>query len=283
MRKLLLCSVILALLSSCNLPRQAANNSKRLSKNQSEATIDTILQASDIIENSILNQPSFRTMNIPKFDLRVQFGQAEYTLRGSLRIITDSIISLSIQPMLGIEVARIDFTPEYFTVYDKMNHRFSETPYDAMYIGTGIPFDFHAIQSMLSGQFYSIPHRDKHSFQLDSKTDSTYVFIGQDNLNNMFQYFEISFGSYFVAVSGLQRSKSQSLPYSITYSDWRMVNRKYKYPFSLSVELDHNKFFFLANASIEEIEFDKEVKITKINLERYTRVSFNTYFTEQKI
>lgn len=267
------------MLASCNLSRQVSKDLRK----QPVAKMDSALTAPEIIEYAIQNQPSFRTMNISKFDLNVQFGQASYSLRGSLRIITDSVISLSIQPMLGIEVARIDFNTDFFTVYDKMNHRYSETPYDAMYIGTGIPFDFHAVQSMLSGQFYSIPHRDKHSFKLDSNTDSTYVLIGNDNLNNMFQYFEISFGSFFVALSGLQRGKSVSLPYVITYSDWRLVNRKYKYPFKISVELDHNKFFFLANASIEEIEFDKEINITKINLERYTRVPFNTYFTEQKI
>lgn len=283
MRNLLLSLLILAAMASCNVSRHTAVGTWGNAKKTQPAIADTTLTASDIIERSIQNQPSFRTMNISKFDLSVQFGQASYTLRGSLRVITDSIITLSIQPMLGIEIARIDFTPEYFTVYDKMNHRYSETPYDAMYIGTGIPFDYNAIQSMLSGHFYSIPHRDNHSFMLDSNTDSTYVLVGNDNLNNMFQYFEVNFGSFLLSISGMQRGKSQSLPYSVTYSDWRVVNRKYKYPFRISIELDHNKFFFFANSTIEEIDFDKDINITQINLERYSRVPFNAFFIEQKI
>lgn len=282
MKKILFSLIILASLASCTLPRDAASN-KRTAKKQIVTQADTTLTASDVIERTILNNTTFRSMNISKFDLNVQFGQSSYTLRGSLRVITDSIISLSIQPMLGIEVVRIDFTPDYFTIYDKMNHRYSETPYDAMYIGTGIPFDYQAVQSMFSGHFYSIPHRDKHSFSLAQNTDSTYVLVGNDNLNNMFQYFEINFGSFLVNISGLQKGHSQSLPYAITYCDWRTVKRKYNYPYNISIELDHNKFYFIANASIEEIVFDEEVNITRINLERYTRVPFTTYFQEQQI
>lgn len=283
MKKLLLSLFVVSAFVSCNIQHQSTKITRLKSKNQPIAVVDTTLSASDIIERTLQNQPSFITLNIPKFDLNVQFGQVSYTLRGSLRIIKDSIISLSVQPMLGIEVARIDFNPEFFTIYDKMNHRYSETPYDVMYIGTGIPFNFNAIQSMLSAHFFSIPHRDSHSFILENNTDSTYVLVGNDNLSNMFQYFEINFGSFLLSVSGLQRGKSMSLPFSVIYSDWRLVNRKYKFPYHITIELDHNKFLFLANAIIEEIDFDKDINITNINLERYKRVPFSTFFTEQKI
>ena len=51
-------------------------------------------------------QPSFSTINISKMSMSINYGQMTFTVKSSIRIATDSLLSISIQPALGIEMFR---------------------------------------------------------------------------------------------------------------------------------------------------------------------------------
>lgn len=64
---------------------------------------------------------------------RVQLGlkmdQHEYNLSSSIRVWRDELIVLSVQPMLGIEMVRLEATPDSIWVFDKMNRRYAAMDY----------------------------------------------------------------------------------------------------------------------------------------------------------
>ena len=84
----------------------------------------------DLTQKSCTAQPNFTTMNISKMSMSINYGQMTFTVKSSIRIATDSLLSISIQPALGIEMFRAEFTPSGFKVYDKMNRRYTSIAYN---------------------------------------------------------------------------------------------------------------------------------------------------------
>lgn len=296
MRKTLFAMTSLLLLASCSLskkaattapsPDTAANTTVAVEKQDSFAT------ASSLINQTIEAQPTFTTINMSKFDAAIQFGTMHYTMRGSMRISRDSLISISLQPMLGIEVIRIEFRDEYFTIYDKMNHRYCETPYDVIHIATGIPVDFKIIQAIASANFFSIPHRDDKSFCQAESTDSTYTIIGRDELNRMYQYFEVYQKYPLLAHAGMKQGSEKSTPNSlaasanapfmVSYSNYSTVikrNKNLLFPYLINIDIDHRLFHFAVTINAEKITMNEPITTTTVNTEKYTRVPFNQIFS----
>lgn len=298
MRKTLITYMALMLLASCSISKKANTTVQGSAQNVQHTTAaDTIkpdhfATAKSLIDRTLESQPTFNTMNMSKFDLNLQFGTARYTMRGSMRINRDSLISVSLQPVLGIEVIRIEFRNEYFTIYDKMNHRYCETPYDAIHIATGLPVDFKIIQSMVSANFFSIPHREDKSFCQTESTDSTFTIIGMDELNHMYQYFEIYQKYPLIAHAGIKQGSEKSTPASlantanapfmISYSNYSTINRKDKnllFPYLINIDIDHRLFHFTAAITAEKITINEPISTTPVNTEKYTRVPFNQIFS----
>ena len=109
-----------------------------------------------IVENILAAQPQFRTMNISKADISLHYGNYDFTFRSSVKMVRDSIIAVSIQPAIGIEMFRIVLTPEGFTVIDKMNRRYAENPYEYLRLKYGIDVSLTHFQEMLSNRLFCI-------------------------------------------------------------------------------------------------------------------------------
>lgn len=269
MKKAILPLLLMMLLAaSCNITRRA--------KIKEAPLPDATLTAEEILQRAHEAEPQYQTINISKCDLTVRFGDGTFTLRASARIIRDSLISISIQPMLGIEVARVEFTRRNFYVYDKMNKQYAETPYDYLHLASGLPIDYNTIQALLTARLYVMPgHQER--FRSGEATDSTYVLIGREDLGGMYQYFETDIATSRLIISGIQRSKM--LPISATYGDYR-TQKKRTYPNRINFEIDFSKIYLRATVDIEKIVFDEEIRNPKINTERYTRIPFNQFFVD---
>jgi len=295
MRRLLFIALSLVLMASCSISKKAAQQTAATTTvpevAATEVKQDSFATAAALIQSIVVAQPDFNTLNMSKFDVSIQFGTLRYTLRGSMRIIRDSLVTISLQPMLGIEVIRIDFRKDNFTIYDKMNHRYCETPYDAIHIATGIPVDYRIIQSVTSANFFSIPHLDAKSFCQADPTDSTFTIVGRDELSSMYQYFEVYKKYPLLAHSGMKQGTAKSTPNSlaatanapfmVSYGDYTVVDRKNKnqlFPYMVNIEIDHRLFYFNARVNVEKVTYNEEIVVTKINTEKYTRVPFSQIF-----
>jgi len=295
MKKILFAVLSIALLAACSLSKKATTTVNQAVTTDTVAPAakpDSTAIAKVLIDQTIAAQPIFSTMNMSKFDVSIQFGTVRYNMRGSMRINKDTLISISLQPMLGIEVIRIEFREDYFTIFDKMNHRYCETPYDAIHIATGLPVDFRIIQAMASANFFSIPHREDNSFCQAEPTDSTFTLVGKDELNRMYQYFEVYKKYPLLAHSGIKQGSDKSTPASIaatsnapfmiSYSNYATIDRKNKnllFPYTINIDLDHRLFHFAALVNVEKITINEPIVTTPVNTEKYTRVPFNQIFS----
>ena len=99
---------------------------KTISKPSMEKKINPMVQ---FIEQVQKNQPEFRTANVSKMAMELQMGERNLNVSATCKIRKDSALYLSIQPFLGIEMFKAEFTTDSIKVFDKMNRRYYSADY----------------------------------------------------------------------------------------------------------------------------------------------------------
>lgn len=88
-----------------------------------------------------------------QFSLEMASGK-ELSSRGQLKIEKDSRLQLSIQPMLGIEMFRIELTPDSIKLLDRMNKRYIAEDYTKLEGEPEIDFNFYNLQALFTNQLF---------------------------------------------------------------------------------------------------------------------------------
>jgi len=101
---------------------------------------------------SKLHLPQFSTMNAAKCKFAITLREKTYSITSSVKIIKDSIIQVSIMPLLGIEMYRAVLCPDSVIIIDKNNHNYFVTDYGFFRKRFGVAIGFKDIQALLSNQ-----------------------------------------------------------------------------------------------------------------------------------
>lgn len=83
------------------------------------------LSACSVSKHSVAR---YKTMT-QRAQVTMLLDQHQYTLTCTMRTWHDELIVLSVQPMLGIEMVRIEATQDSIWVFDKMNRRYAAIDY----------------------------------------------------------------------------------------------------------------------------------------------------------
>ena len=62
-----------------------------------------------------------------RVQLNLEWNTSRYSMNGSIRVWRNEMVVVSVQPMLGIEMVRVEATPDSIWVFDKMNRRYIST------------------------------------------------------------------------------------------------------------------------------------------------------------
>lgn len=89
---------------------------------------------------------------------RLQFNLVmegkELSSRGQLKIEKNNRLQISIQPILGIEMFRIELTPDSVKILDRMNKRYLVENYTELKGDAGIAFNFYNLQALFTNQLF---------------------------------------------------------------------------------------------------------------------------------
>ncbi len=86
-----------------------------------------------------------------KFSLNYAQGKEKTSFKGNIRIKKDSLVWMSIAPVMGIEVARILFTPDSVKVIDRTRKHYLAEGYDFVNRYLNNTLDFDMLQALLIG------------------------------------------------------------------------------------------------------------------------------------
>lgn len=94
--------------------------------------------------------------------ISLTFDQHKYTMGSSVRVWRNELAVVSVQPMLGIEMVRIEATPDSVWIFDKMNRKYVALSYPEIRHTLNTNISYKTIQDFLSHQ----TTKDKQPIQL---------------------------------------------------------------------------------------------------------------------
>lgn len=158
-------AVLVFLLASCS-------STQSLKKSQSiEGMTET-----EYVESVISHAGGWDALTA-KMALSIDWeGKGTTKVNGTLRIKKGEVIQLSIAPLLGIEVARAEISPDGVLVIDRMNKRYVEVSFAEVKVLANADLDFHTLQALFLNELFlpgkdDLTSRDASSFRVEVGLD----------------------------------------------------------------------------------------------------------------
>ena len=117
-------------------------------------------------------------------------GAAYNNITAYLRMAKDSVIWLSVRPVLGIEMARLLITPDSVKIRNNLKKTVLIRSTGHLQQLLGIPFRFSVLESLLTGNPAFIPEK---ILNLRSDTAAIYATLLQDSILYKYQWSRDSF------------------------------------------------------------------------------------------
>lgn len=231
-------------------------------------------KSSNAISAAVLKQvqiPRFTSLNAPKCKFSISFQDKNYSIMGSVRMITDSVIQFSITPFLGIEMYRAVLRPDSITIIDKNNHNYFSANYAFLQQKFGIHINFKDIQTVLSNQTFSIP--SESDLSAISKSDDGYSWATTHNdltanysFNKSLQLTKTELGQ-----------TSSDAKFACSYSAFNTYETT-TFPTQYTIEAGLGQKQTGLSLTFDKITFNSTPNISTMNLSDYSRVSFEQIF-----
>ena len=141
--------IILLLLTGCSTSRNALRN-----------TVIGGLSGTEYMEKVIEWTPQRENLTArTRVQLNTGSESSSVSVNANMRIRRGELIRLSVAPILGIEVARMDITPKGVLVIDRMNKRYVEIGFAEVADMLNVEVDFNALQSLFLNEIF-LPGRE---------------------------------------------------------------------------------------------------------------------------
>jgi hypothetical protein len=260
---LLLISALLVGVLSCKSKQTLSVTPMQI--NSSDANIQSVLEV----------QPHFITANASKLHMDISLKNKELSSGGACRIYRDSVIQLSIQPFMGIEMVKIELTPEAMYVFDKTGSNiYYHLVYEQFAELTGVPLSFYDLQALVSNQLFTLGSEKDENFDriTTEKSDKSLIFKYKTNdilqsttfSDNQIRRVEIT-------------DANQTFRFLTNYSDFAK-NDDVVAPKIIDIQFINSKNTIKLKFKIEKIEFNRQMRIILTNPLRYKVGNWQDFF-----
>jgi len=108
-----------------------------------------------VTERAIAAQPAFSSLDIKRMTVNITTDDGtSYTSPATCRIISDSVVHLSVQPIFGIEMFVAQLTRDRFVVLDKMRKIAYTGNYEQLGDRMGMVINFNSLQALLTNRLF---------------------------------------------------------------------------------------------------------------------------------
>lgn len=205
-------------------------------------------------------------INLPNFQVN--------STRVDLKMIKDSAFQLSVQPLLGIEVFRLELSRDSIKVLDRMNKRYLAENYESLRAQTPIAFNFYNLQALFTNRLFlpgeQIVSESQYSrFRLD-QSGSTALIQTKDPMGLRYM-FEADGEEKLLATEITDAQGQYRLRWN--YADFRMVEKQI-FPQLMTVEAFKDGH---TEGDIQwgftRMRLDEPVKLDFVIPAKYTRIT----------
>ncbi|MBR5613082.1 MAG: DUF4292 domain-containing protein, partial [Bacteroidaceae bacterium] len=107
-----------------------------------------------------------------KMSLALDVSGKTTKVSGTMRIKKGEVVQLSIAPLLGIEVARAEISPDGVLVIDRVNRRYVRVSFNELQELTNAQLDFYSLQALFLNEIFlpgkkELTSRDISAFDME--------------------------------------------------------------------------------------------------------------------
>ena len=219
----------------------------------------------------VVNEPKISTVNINNASVTIISGGQELSSRASIRVIRDSIVQISLQPALGIEMARLDITPKNVVAVNKLQNRYFESNMDYLAKMLGMKLDYYDLLNRIFIAGESLKNSKEVLGHLDSKTvtPTGIQMLGSKNAAGFSHEFDLDKNGKLV---NTQVKYQTSMSMRCTYSQFRTQN-SVTFPFMIFISALQGKSSSKLSIEIKKAEFNQAVTINPTDKSKYKKVT----------
>lgn len=232
------------------------------------------LSAKEVVQQNDKSATEIKFLDISNAEARLQDGGKTIAVRSSIKIIAGKEISISVLPLLGIELFRVKITPERFYVFDKLNKKYCDGSYEYLSQMAGTEISYKDIEALLTNRLFSLKSGQSvdKAYNLQQQKDK-FLLSSKDMFNGYRHSFELS-PDYLLTATALDDGTHHV---KLNYSEFGVVN-KVLFPMLIDVKAKLPKNALDLSIVIKKVQFNKPIEISELDFSRYTKTDCKRMF-----
>ena len=260
--KYILLLVLAALLASCHTQQKLTNHTTKPIK-QKQQMIDRVVEA----------QPHFTTLQAQKAKLTLNYGGHKLSASAAINLYHDSAMVVSVQPLLGIELCRIEVDKNNIIIIDKLNRRFAKLDYEAMYQVGGYRVEFEDIEALLTASAFIIGKNNndlrEQKFKVTNNNDLSEITTTYNGIEYLFRVLNLN----MLIEQTVLNITARGITAQAAYQNHQIWDEQHTFPQTISLTLTSPRTEGTATIIINQLIFDQTLDIAPCNLKKYQQTA----------
>jgi hypothetical protein len=228
--------------------------------------------SSDLFEDVLYKELKYSTFS-SKLNMNISTGKKTLSSKGSLRIVNNEAIQLSIQPLFGIEMFRLYVEPDHIIILDRMNKRYVKETFEDIKGDNPIGFNFYTLQSLFTNSLFvpdksSVLKQDYKKFKYAASQDN-YILTGRDKKSDIDYSFFVNGNDQITLTDLYMASKDYSLQWS--YNQFSLMSDLF-FPFEMKIVATTQKRKLNTSITLSAITLNDPLTLETSIPASYTRV-----------
>ncbi len=228
--------------------------------------------SSELFKDILFKGLEYKTFS-SKLNMTISTGTKTLSSKGSLRIVNNEAILLSVQPLFGIEMFRLYVEPEHIIILDRMNKRYVKESFEDIKGKNPVGFNFYTLQSLFTNNLFipeksSVSLKDYKTFRY-SEGENNYILAARDKKSNIDYTFSIN-GNDQITLTELNMPANQ---YSLqwNYDQFTLMNNLF-FPYEMKIVASTQKRNLKTNISLSSISLNESLSLDTSIPDSYTKV-----------
>ena len=228
--------------------------------------------SSELFKDILFKGLEYKTFS-SKLNMTISTGTKTLSSKGSLRIVNNEAILLSVQPLFGIEMFRLYVEPEHIIILDRMNKRYVKESFEDIKGKNPVGFNFYTLQSLFTNNLFipeksSVSLKDYKTFRY-SEGENNYILAAHDKKSNIDYTFSIN-GNDQITLTELNMPANQ---YSLqwNYDQFTLMNNLF-FPYEMKIVASTQKRNLKTNISLSSISLNESLSLDTSIPDSYTKV-----------
>jgi len=255
-----LCLVLaIALLDSCASKRKAKEAADGIS---AATTIDAGRQQKVV---SLVNDNRQTAKGIrSKISVRLSAGTKGASANGTLKMKRDEIIQLSLTALGLFEVGRMELTPDYFFVQDRMNKQYVQVKWADIDALKRVGADFYTFQALFWNELFLLNQKEAPAdkdFKVDASGKQATLTPADAHVvtDQVALQFLVNTSKYLINQAQVKATKQTGFSVSCDYADFNKLEKK-NFPNQIALAINAGTKRYAADITLSSPQVDNDMK-----------------------